>query len=383
MIGSDDVLACFIAGNVFTWDDWFRLETKDDSLQPTIDMLLNVSIFMWFGAVCPWHKFVDNNVIPIYRLVPLGILVLLFRRLPMVLTFHKLGFIHQIQEIRHALFVGFFGPIGVSAIFYLYITREFLVEILVDDHERSDAEDLAEITEVVVWFLIICSIFVHGLSIALGKLGFYLPRTVSTAISTERISAAPSMTRGSMQADDPQALGLREYLPRSRPEGVAMHRRETTSERGEPVESENYFTLVPRSIARTFQHIWHDVKRPHLRTVHGKEDGTRGENEKQTDPNGTAHPEISGPSNARPLGRSIGMPSEPSPDGMAVAKDRRPDEERRPASTATSAVQSPHISGASTPVGRGARVITFADENGSSDESSTPIVPAAEDRKES
>jgi len=22
MIGSDDVLACFIAGNVFTWDDW-------------------------------------------------------------------------------------------------------------------------------------------------------------------------------------------------------------------------------------------------------------------------------------------------------------------------------------------------------------------------
>jgi sodium/hydrogen antiporter len=30
MIGSDDVLACFIAGNVFTWDDWFRLETLDE-----------------------------------------------------------------------------------------------------------------------------------------------------------------------------------------------------------------------------------------------------------------------------------------------------------------------------------------------------------------
>ena len=28
MIGSDDVLACFIAGNAFTWDDWFRLETS-------------------------------------------------------------------------------------------------------------------------------------------------------------------------------------------------------------------------------------------------------------------------------------------------------------------------------------------------------------------
>lgn len=96
MIGSDDVLACFIAGNVFTWDDWFRLETKDDSLQPTIDMLLNVGVFMWFGAVCPWHLFGKNNVIPIYRLIPLGILVLLLRRLPMILLFHK-G-IHQVEE---------------------------------------------------------------------------------------------------------------------------------------------------------------------------------------------------------------------------------------------------------------------------------------------
>lgn len=79
MIGSDDVLACFIAGNAFTWDDWFRLETLDDSLQPTIDMLLNLSVFIWFGAICPWASFVQNDVIPIYRLIFLGILILLLR----------------------------------------------------------------------------------------------------------------------------------------------------------------------------------------------------------------------------------------------------------------------------------------------------------------
>lgn len=39
MIGTDDVLAAFVAGNAFTWDDWFRVETQDDSLQPTIDMV--------------------------------------------------------------------------------------------------------------------------------------------------------------------------------------------------------------------------------------------------------------------------------------------------------------------------------------------------------
>lgn len=157
MIGSDDVLACFIAGNTFTWDDWFRQETMDDSLQPTIDMILNVAIFIWFGAVCPWHSFVSNNVIPIYRLIPLGIMVLLFRRPPVVWALHTK--IWQIEEWKQALFVGFFGPIGVSAIFYLYVSRRFLRDmILVDGVERQDAVVLAEIMNVVIWFLVVCSV---------------------------------------------------------------------------------------------------------------------------------------------------------------------------------------------------------------------------------
>ncbi|KAL1607369.1 hypothetical protein SLS59_002334 [Nothophoma quercina] len=189
MIGSDDVLACFIAGNTFTWDDWFRLETMDDSFQPTIDMLLNVSIFIWFGAICPWAEFYHNNVISIWRLVILGILVLLLRRPPIVFSMHKK--IHQIEEKRQALFVGFFGPIGVSAAFYLYISIEFLNKIKVDGNTREDAAYLIEVMNVVIWFLIICSVVVHGLSIPLGKLGFFIPRTLSRAISSRSDEPEP------------------------------------------------------------------------------------------------------------------------------------------------------------------------------------------------
>jgi NhaP-type Na+/H+ or K+/H+ antiporter len=157
MIGSDDVLACFIAGNAFTWDDWFRLETLDDSLQPTIDMLLNLSVFMWFGAVCPWSSFLSNmDIIPIYRLIALGVLILLFRRLPVVFVLHH--FIHQIEQKRQAIFVGFFGPIGVSAVFYLYISLEFLETVEVGGVQRPDAKILGDTLRVVVWFLAICSI---------------------------------------------------------------------------------------------------------------------------------------------------------------------------------------------------------------------------------
>lgn len=369
MIGSDDVLACFIAGNVFTWDDWFRLETEDDSLQPTIDMLLNVSVFMFYGAVCPWHHFVSNHVIPIWRLAPLGLLVLLFRRLPIVLTFHKLGLIHQIEDIRHALFVGFFGPIGVSAIFYLYISREFLRNITVNGVPRQDAQVVAEITEVVVWFLIICSIVVHGLSVPLGKLGFYLPRTISTAISTERISAPQSMAR-SDDPDEPQPLGLHETLSHHRPHGVAMHRRMTTSERGDAEPQSTSLTLVPRSIARTAKHIWSDIKRPHGTTVHGKDDGMRPRTEGKDDstdssPGGSksSQPQISGPTDGRVIGRTI---SETPADRFAMDIESGSvggqDGGRAPASAVPSRMQSPDRSGTSTPTSRQPRAITFADE---------------------
>jgi NhaP-type Na+/H+ or K+/H+ antiporter len=143
--------------------DWFRLETEDDSFQPTIDMLLNVSVFIWFGAVCPWYEFAHNNVIPIYRLIFLGILVLLLRRPPIVFAMHKK--IHQVEKSRQAIYVGFFGPIGVSAIFYLYISLEFLNTITVDGEIRPDAQYLKEVMNVVIWFLVICSIVsVYGTS---------------------------------------------------------------------------------------------------------------------------------------------------------------------------------------------------------------------------
>ncbi|KAK0255762.1 hypothetical protein LTR91_012486 [Friedmanniomyces endolithicus] len=305
MIGSDDVLACFIAGNVFTWDDWFRLETMDDSLQPTIDMLLNVSIFMWFGAVCPWHQFVANNVIPIYRLIPLGILVLLLRRLPMVLAFHKK--IPQIEEIRHAFFVGFFGPIGVSAIFYLYVSREFLRGIQVNGEQREDAARLSEILNVVIWFLTACSIFVHGLSIPVGKLGFYLPRTISTAISTERISASQSMAR-TEDTDTRPHLSATDNRSLMRPFGS----RHTTRERDEVSSSASW---VPRSIVRVGQHILNDIRQPAEKVMHGGDKLPRNENDANKDRSSdsssspprrsSGRPEISAPTDARLIGHAI------------------------------------------------------------------------------
>ena len=362
------MLACFIAGNVFTWDDWFRLETMDDSLQPTIDMLLNVSVFMWYGAVCPWHKFVANDVIPIYRLIPLGILVLLFRRLPMVLGYHYLGLIHQIEDIKRALFVGFFGPIGVSAIFYLYISREFLRKVRADGHERSDADKLAEAIEVVVWFLCICSIVVHGLSVPLGKLGFYLPRTLTTALSTERISASQSRTTD--QSPGEPRLLLNQQAQNSDTDRLPIFRRRaTTSERGPPMGNPASLSWIPKSFARAGRNILSDLQRPHGNHLHENRKTTSGGD--VSDPgrknNGGTHPEISRPINARLIGHAINDPLQFEANVQSADARQMEGGDIGVASPASERSRSPPKSatgsGAATPVGgRPFRSIIFADE---------------------
>ncbi|KAL8720324.1 MAG: hypothetical protein Q9225_002786 [Loekoesia sp. 1 TL-2023] len=220
MIGSDDVLASFIAGNVFNWDDWFRSETNDDSLQPTVDMLLNLSIFAWYGAVCPWPSFAHSDVIPVYRLIFLGVLVLLLRRIPMIYTLHWK--IWQIEDKRQMLFAGFFGPIGVSAIFYLYITLDFLSHVDVDGVVREDAAELEDVVQVVVWFLVICSIIVHGLSVPLGKVGYHMPRTLS-GLSGMTISRDDPE-----EQDPPEPFHIRDRLEH---EEQAFHQRQRRRKR--------------------------------------------------------------------------------------------------------------------------------------------------------
>ena len=146
-------------------------------------MLLNISVFAWYGAVAPWADFRVNNVIPLWRLILLGVLILLCRRIPMILLFWKK--LKEIKDWQQALFVGFFGPIGVSAVFYLYVTLDFLNQVLVDGIIREDAARLQEVVHVVVWFLAITSIVVHGLSVPMGKFGYHMPRTLSQALSSE------------------------------------------------------------------------------------------------------------------------------------------------------------------------------------------------------
>ncbi|KAJ2503514.1 hypothetical protein IWW47_002886, partial [Coemansia sp. RSA 2052] len=165
LIRSDDVLCCFIAGHAFTWDDWFREETKDAHFQEVLDGLINVSFFIYFGTIIPWHQF--NNpalVIAPWRLIVAAIMVLLLRRLPVVVLLTRIT--PAFRNYRQSIFAGWFGPIGVGAIFFAEIVMEEIEHAPDHFHLRS-----REIIVPIISFLVFSSVLVHGITLPLVYIG--------------------------------------------------------------------------------------------------------------------------------------------------------------------------------------------------------------------
>ncbi|PYF98269.1 sodium/proton antiporter, CPA1 family [Georgenia satyanarayanai] len=108
---TDGILAVFIAGTVYnllvTGDEREPQEDTDEA----VNRYLSLPVFFLLGLVLPWEDW--------GRLGPAAVLfvvaVLVVRRLPAVVALARpLGL-----DLRQAAFLGWFGPMGASSIFYV------------------------------------------------------------------------------------------------------------------------------------------------------------------------------------------------------------------------------------------------------------------------
>ncbi|KAL4895231.1 Sodium/hydrogen exchanger family-domain-containing protein [Aspergillus ambiguus] len=165
--GSDETLACFVAGSVLNWDGVYHAEIqmRHDTFNSSIETLLNFGAFMYLGAIVPWGLFhtPELNGITIARLFGLAFLVLGVRRIPAILMGYR--FMPNVCGTwREALFMGYFGPIGIGAIAYVEYTRRLFPDVGTSDAEIDEL--MLAIVPVVYW-LVFFSIVVHGLSVPL------------------------------------------------------------------------------------------------------------------------------------------------------------------------------------------------------------------------
>jgi len=167
MVGTDDLLCCFVAGNALNWNGGYLAETlkRHDEYNSIVDVLLNFGGFMYIGTIIPWRQFHDPNGtgITIPRLIGLGFLIILFRRIPAIFAIYKIGLRRCVTSWKEALFMGYFGPIGIGAVFYVEHTRHLFPE----EGEALTAEEtnLVRAMIPVVYWLVLFSIVWHGLSI--------------------------------------------------------------------------------------------------------------------------------------------------------------------------------------------------------------------------
>nr|WP_120007187.1 cation:proton antiporter [Pseudoroseomonas vastitatis] len=112
LIKSDEVLLVFAAGAMFT-----QVISQDDRQneehgQEAVNRFFAIPIFIMLGTVLPWKGWLDLG----WSGLLLVVAVLLLRRPPVLLLLRP--FLRDVHTPSEALFMGWFGPIAVAAIYY-------------------------------------------------------------------------------------------------------------------------------------------------------------------------------------------------------------------------------------------------------------------------
>ncbi len=154
----DGILAVFVAGLAFNAAATGPDRTDDVPIDEAVNRFLVLPLFVALGVVLPWSAWGDLG----WRGPVLVLAVLLFRRLPVVWLLRRpLGL-----GRADAVFLGWFGPIGVSALFYLALEAERLA---------VDPVVLAAGSLVVA-----ASTVVHGVTSSPGRVLYRRARTAAT-----------------------------------------------------------------------------------------------------------------------------------------------------------------------------------------------------------
>ncbi len=120
LLDTAEVLAVFVAGLLYN----AAVGERDREQQASIDEAFNryfiLPVFLLIGAVLPFGQWQELG----WGAVPFALGVLLLRRPPVVLLLRRLLGLRRVD----ATFAGWFGPIGISAVFYLVLAEHEGVE---------------------------------------------------------------------------------------------------------------------------------------------------------------------------------------------------------------------------------------------------------------
>jgi len=118
LLKADGILAVFVAGLAFNAASTGADRAGAVSIDEAINRFAVLPVFVLLGAMLPWEVWTELG----WRGPALAVAVLLLRRIPVVCLLRR-----GLRVGRpDALYLGWFGPIGVSALFYLTLEADRL-----------------------------------------------------------------------------------------------------------------------------------------------------------------------------------------------------------------------------------------------------------------
>lgn len=111
LLGGNDILAVFVSGLVLNHVATPSDRISEAEIDEGLNQFLVLPVFVLFGVVLPWQGWLELGWAGLF----FAVAVLLFRRLPWLLLLYR----PMKMAWRDAVWLGWFGPIGVAAIFYL------------------------------------------------------------------------------------------------------------------------------------------------------------------------------------------------------------------------------------------------------------------------
>ena len=146
LLGTDDVLAVFVAGLAFDREVSRGDRLREERFQEAVNQFFAIPIFLIAGIYLPWETWSHWHPAAVVTVVAAA---LILRRLPLVDLASRLGCLPAMPRHRDAWLAGWFGPIGVAAIFYA---------TLADGHLGGNA------VWGVVSLLVVGSVVAHGIT---------------------------------------------------------------------------------------------------------------------------------------------------------------------------------------------------------------------------
>lgn len=143
----DGILAVFIGGLAFNFVGTGAERTSEVPIDEAINRFAVLPLFVLLGASLPWHAWEQLG----WRGPLLVVAVLALRRVPLVLLLRRP--LHL--PMPDALYLGWFGPVGVSALFYLTLEAE---RIGVDETVLAAGS-----------LVLVCSTIVFGVTAVVGR----------------------------------------------------------------------------------------------------------------------------------------------------------------------------------------------------------------------